>query len=125
MKMARTGKAAGVVASIDFCYCSVVFVFSIGFGTQKWPKQARHRDWLVSIESCCCCYLVFVFSIGVWDTKVARTGTAARAASYNRVKSFLLNVVFVFSIVVRDTKVARTDKAARAASFNMVMLFLN
>ena len=107
--MARKGKAAGVVASIDFCYCCVVFVFSIGFGTRKWPKQARQQEWIASIESCCCCYLVFVFSIGVWDTKVARRGTAARVASYNRVKLFLLNVVFVFSIGVRDTNMARTD----------------
>ena len=65
-----------------------------------------------------------MFSIGVWDTKVARTGKAARAASFNRVMLFLLNVVFVFSIGVWDTKVARTGKAARAASFNRVMLFL-
>ena len=55
---------------------------------------------------------------------MARTGKATRAASFNRVKSFLLNVVFMFSIGVRDTKVARTNKAARAATFNMVMLFL-
>ena len=56
-------------------------------------------------------------------TKVARTGKAARTASFNRVLLFLL-WRFVFSIGVWDTKVAKTGKAARTASFNRVMLFL-
>ena len=60
------------------------------FRTQKWPEEARLRERLASIGSCCFCYLVFVFSISVWDTKVAKTGKAARAASFNRVMMFLL-----------------------------------
>ena len=47
----------------------------------------------------------------------------ARAASFNRVMLFLINVVFVFSTGVQDTKVARTGKVVRGASFNRVMLF--
>ena len=55
---------------------------------------------------------------------MARTEKAARAASFNRVMLFLLNVGFVFSIGVWDTKVVRAGKAERAVSFNRVIMFL-
>ena len=86
-------------------------------------RTSKAAGMVASMYSCCC-YVVFVFSIGVWDAKVAKTGKAARAASFNRVMLFPLNVVFVFSIGVQDTKEAKTGKTARAASFNRVMLFL-
>ena len=100
MKIARTGKAAGVVASIDSYCCYVVFVFSIGVWDAKLAKTGKAVR-VASINRVILLLLFsFVFSIGVWDTKVARTDKAARAASFNRVMLFLLNVVFVFSIGV-------------------------
>ena len=61
--MARTGKAAGVVASIDFYYCCVVFVFSIGFWDLEVAKTGKavrvagiNRVMLLLLFSFCILY---------------------------------------------------------------------
>lgn len=95
--MARRDKAARVVELC--CFCEMYFLCSLlVFRAQNWPEQTRLPERLASIESCCFCYLDFVFSIGVRDTKVARTGKAARTAIFNRVIFFCYGVFCVLSL---------------------------
>lgn len=64
--MARTGKAAGVVTSIDSCCCYVVFVFSIGALDPKVVETGKAAR-VASINKVMLLLLnvVFVFSIDV------------------------------------------------------------
>ena len=90
-KVARTRKATRVASfnRVMLFLLSSSCVSLLVFGTRKWPEQARLQERIASIGSCFF-YGVFLFSIDVWDTKVAKTGKAARAASFNRVMLFVM-----------------------------------
>ena len=64
--MARKGKAAGVIASIDSCCCYVDFAFSIGVWDTKVARMGKaERAASLSKAMLLLLNVVFVFSIGV------------------------------------------------------------
>ena len=62
MKMARTDKAAGVVASIDSYCCYVLFVFSIGIWDAKLAKTGK----TMTVASINRVMLLLLFSVRVF-----------------------------------------------------------